>query len=305
MHDLIKQIEQAAAGSVTAEVRLLKQRRKALDDVIKFTLGISHLQKSLESVLLLKQPANSLPRELINILGNVSKGVANLSSAELSKRLISIEKTIQQDVETIMGISNKLEMLDMTLTNKNDAESNPEKYHSIVTDFRRRTNTAIILKLHLRQRGIVAKESVIPVTTDALISQVSKLVAEEKKCSQRIIEQLQEFDLEIGKTIGNIKTHDEIKKIALLMKHHISKNIEHLRQGKDIDKLPFAVEVIELGTAETTDEKEQAESDNSGHSSNGNEISTTSQPAIIKSSFLIRLLKWFSSPWSVKWRDIK
>ena len=70
MHDLISQIENAAGGSITDEVRLLKERRKSLDDVIKFTLGINDLQKSLESILLLKQPTKDIPRDLLNVLGN-------------------------------------------------------------------------------------------------------------------------------------------------------------------------------------------------------------------------------------------
>ena len=77
MTDLIAQIESAAASSVTDEVRLLKERRKSLDDVIKFTLGINDLQKSLESVLLLKKPAKDIPSELLKILGNISDSVAN------------------------------------------------------------------------------------------------------------------------------------------------------------------------------------------------------------------------------------
>ncbi|MCK4865282.1 MAG: hypothetical protein KAT06_07605 [Gammaproteobacteria bacterium] len=52
---LISQIENAAGGSVTDEVRLLKERRKSLDDVIKFSMGINDSQKSLKSVLLPKQ----------------------------------------------------------------------------------------------------------------------------------------------------------------------------------------------------------------------------------------------------------
>ena len=233
MPDLIKQIEHAAAGSLTDEVRLLKQKRKTLDDVIRFTLGISHLQKSLEAVLLLKQPASSIPRELLNILGNISQKVASLPSNELEKRLERIEETIKQDIDTIMGISDQVEMLDPGSHKEVTTQVNPDECHSLVSDFRRRTNTAIILKLHLRKRGVSVKESIIPVTTDALVSQVSRLVNEEKKCTQRTIKQLTELDLEIGKIIGHENYNIDIKKYALLMKLQISKNIDHLKQGKE------------------------------------------------------------------------
>lgn len=309
MPDLIKQIEHAAAGSLTDEVRLLKQKRKTLDDVIRFTLGISHLQKSLEAVLLLKQPASSIPRELLNILGNISQKVASLPSNELEKRLERIEETIKQDIDTIMGISDQVEMLDPGSHKEVTTQVNPDECHSLVSDFRRRTNTAIILKLHLRKRGVSVKESIIPVTTDALVSQVSRLVNEEKKCTQRTIKQLTELDLEIGKIIGHENYNIDIKKYALLMKLQISKNIDHLKQGKDIEKMPFAIEIIELVSNDEKTEPSKESEINTPVPPNeitGNEpTGKDSTDPVIKISLAKKLMKWLSSPLSTKWRDIK
>jgi len=170
MQDLISQIENAAAGSITDEVRLLKERRESLDNVIRFSLGINDLQKSLESVLLLKKPAKDIPRDLLNILGNISASVANLPAIELAKRLELIEKTIKHDIDTIMGISNQMEILDSTALGDAESHITSTKLHELVSDFRRRTNTAIILKLHLRKRGAKVSESVIPVSTDDLVA---------------------------------------------------------------------------------------------------------------------------------------
>ena len=132
MTDLIAQIESAAAGSITDEVRLLKERRQSLDDVIKFTLGINDLQKSLESILLLKKPAKDIPRDLLTILGNISDSVANLPSNELSKRLQILEETIRNDINTIMGISNQLDMLDSTTANQKGSSVSSSKLHELV-----------------------------------------------------------------------------------------------------------------------------------------------------------------------------
>lgn len=307
MTDLIAQIENAAAGSVTDEVRLLKERRKSLDDVIKFTLGINDLQKSLESILLLKQPAKDIPRDLLSILGNISDSVANLPSNELSKRLKLIENTIQHDIDTIMGISNQLDILDSTALGDSDSHVTATKLRDLVTDFRRRTNTAIILKLHLRKRGAKVAESVIPVSTDVLVEQVSILVNEEKKCRERTIERLIELDQEIGNLIINPKHPEEIKKYALLLHDQINQNIGHLKEGKDIEKMPFAVEIIQIGEAKEKPAhvKKKKESKTKSHQPEENKNKKEPVTKLKKpSGFFKKIFKWFSSPWSVHWRDL-
>ena len=306
MHDLISQIEDAAGGSITDEVRLLKERRQSLDDVIKFSLGINDLQKSLESVLLLKQPPKDIPRDLLAVLGNISDSVANLPSNELSKRLDLIEKTIQQDINTIMGISSQLDILDSSTLDDTESHLSSTKLHELVTDFRRRTNTAIILKLHLRKRGANVSETVIPVSTDVLVEQVSKLVAEEQKCRERTIKGLTELDKEIGDLIINPKHPDEIKQYALMLHDQINQNIGHLKQGKDIEKMPFAVEIIEVGDSQekVTDNKKKNKDSKTKKKhrkkSKHKEDITTKKT----SGFFKKLFKWFSSSWSVHWRDL-
>jgi hypothetical protein len=308
MYDLIAQIENAAAGSITQEVRLLKERRKSLDDVIKLTLGINHLQKSLESILLLKQPAKDIPRDLLNTLGNISDSVANLPPNELSKRLDFLEKSIQKDIDAIMGISNQLEILDPTELGDSESKDTSERLHSLVSDFRRRTNTAIILKLHLRKRGVNVTESVIPVSTDVLVAQVSKLVIEEKKCCARTIKGLTDLNQELEEIIDNPGYADSIKPYALMMRQKINVNIEHLQKGKDIEKMPYVVEIIELGISKKekdTAVKSKEELKNKkpdSKSSVKKEKSGTKNKK--QSSFIKKLFKWLSSPWSVNWRDL-
>jgi len=308
MHDLISQIEDAAGGSVADEVRLLKERRKSLDDIIKLSLGINDLQKSLESVLLLKQPPKDIPRDLLNVLGNISSTVANLPSNELSKRLDLIEKTIQHDIDTIMGISNQMEILDSTNAGEAESELSSTKLRELVNNFRRRTNTAIILKLHLRKRGAHVSESVIPVSTDVLVEQVSKLVVEEKKCRARTIKGLTELDQEIGDLIINPKHPEKIKLYAVMLHDQINQNIGHLKQGKDIEKMPFAVEIIAVGKSKE-DIQEQKKNiketkANKKHHKRKNKRAASEAKNKKPSGFFKKLSKWFSTSWSVRWRDL-
>lgn len=308
MHDLITQIENAAGGSITDEVRLLKERRKSLDDVIKYTLGINNLQKSLESILLLKQPSKDIPRDLLNVLGNISDSVANLPANELSKRLLFLEKTIHDDLDAILGISSQLDILDPTTLGDSESKVKSDKLHNLVTDFRRRTNTSIILKLHLRKRGVNVAESVFPVSTDILIEQVSKLVIEERKCRERTIKELTELDQQVGDLIINPKHSSAIKQYALMIHDQINQNIGHLKQGKDIEKMPFAVEIINVGSTEEEpiqSEKKTKKSKSKKRVHINNTVNKILTDKSIKPiGFIKKLFKWISSPWSVRWRDL-
>lgn len=302
MHNLIKQIEQAAGGSVTEEIRLIKQRRKSLDHIIKFTLGISRLQKSLESVLLLKKPTKDIPRDLLKVLGNISDSVANLPSNELMKRLTRIEESIQEDMDAIMGITKNPDAIDASAKNK--VEDISENLQSLINDFRRRINTAIVLKLHMRTRGMDVAETTIPITAEELVTQVSKLVVEEKKCRTKTKDELQDMDNQMEAIINNDACPDEMKSYAASLRQQINKNIEHISKGKDIEKMPFVVEIIQMGeneisesdtTADSTTQTSETRSPNEA----GDEI-----PSKSKSGFFSKLLKWMTSSWTVKWKDI-
>lgn len=302
MYDIITQIEKSAAGSVTDEIRLLKQRRKSLNYIIKFTLGISRLQQSLESVLLLKQPTKDIPRDLLKVLGNISDNVSNLPSHELMKRLTRLEESIKNDMSNIMGISKQPDSIDAT--NSTHPEDVSNDLQLLINDFRRRINTAIVLKLHMRTRGMEVAETTIPVTADELVSQVSKLVVEENKCRTRTKDELQSMANEMSSILKNENCPDAMKNYATELQQQINKNIEHLNKGKSIEKMPYVVEIIQMGEDKNTEPNPTAPLEHIEESTDApKEADTLSD--VRKSTFIYKLKRWLSTPWSVKWKNIK
>lgn len=302
MQDIITQIEHAAAGSVSEEIRLIKQRRKSLDHIIKFTLGVSRLQKSLESVLLLKKPTKDIPRDLLKVLGNISDNVANLPSKELMKRLTRIEKSIQEDMNTIMGITKQPDSIDAS--NSIQPEDISDKLQTLINDFRRRINTAIVLKLHMRTRGMDVSETTIPVTAEELVSQASKLVVEEKNCRTKTKDELEAMDNQMEMIINNEDCPKAMKNYADQLRQEIHQNIEHLNKGRDIEKMPYVVEIIQMGEDQTT----KSESTSQATKINENSAATEEVPKISndqKLSFFNKISKWLETPWAVKWKDIE
>lgn len=302
MQDLIKQIEHAAAGSVTEEIRLIKQRRKSLDHIIKFTLGINRLQQSLESVLLLKKPTKDIPRDLLKVLGSISDNIANLPSNELMKRLTRIEESIQNDMDNIMNITKQPDTINASSSNQPEDVS--DKLQLLINDFRRRINTAIVLKLHMRTRGMKVAETTIPVTAEELVTQVSKLVVEEKKCRIKTQDELHAMENQMQMILNNEDCPEGMKKYAAELQQQINKNIEHLNKGKDIEKMPFVVEIIQMGENDTTEPNPSNSSTQIEESMTSAEDSTTATNDK-NLGFFSKLVKWMSSSWSVKWNDIK
>ena len=302
MHDIITQIELSAAGSVSEEIRLIKQRRKSLDHIIKFTLSISRLQKSLESVLLLKKPTKDIPRDLLKVLGNISDNVVNLPSNELMKRLTRIEKSIQEDMNAIMGITTQPDSIDTS--NSNQPEDVSKNLQSLINDFRRRINTAIVLKLHMRTRGMNVAETTVPITAEELVSQVSKLVVEEKKCRTKTKDELEAMGNQIEKIINNEDCPTTMKTCAHQLLQEIHQNIEHLNKGKDIEKMPYVVEIIQMGEEQTTKPEPTSQETKISKNSDATE-EVTKVSSNKKLSFFNKISKWLETPWAVKWKDIE
>lgn len=304
MDHLISQIEQGATGSLTDEIRVLKCHRQSLAQVIKFTLSVSRLQKSLESVLLLKRPAADIPRDLLKVLGNISDGVANLPSTELEKRLARIEETMQADMDNILGLTNQPGDMDGQSGNEHSNHVSPEMYQKLVNDFRRRANTAIVLKLHLRSRGIAVEESILPVEPETLVSQATKLAVEEKKCRERAAEELKIMDKQMEAIAFNDDLPTEMQICALELRGQIEKNINHLTMGRDIEKMPFAIDIIQMGEAEADHPDQLKKKTTKPLQTITQKVSDTNvTPMPEKNGLFARIRIWFKTPWSVKWRD--
>lgn len=175
MDRLISQIEEAASGAISDEIRLIKERRQALAQVIRLNLSVSRLQRSIESVALLKKPSKEIPKELSKALGHLSDKVASLPTHELSSSLERIEQTLKNDVEYITGIADNISILDSKNDDKTNRRPPASVLEKLVNNFRRRTNTAIVIRLHLRNRGVYVDEALIPIAPDKLVSQASKL----------------------------------------------------------------------------------------------------------------------------------
>ena len=93
-----------------------------------------------------------------------------------------------------------------------------------------------------------------------------------------------------------------------MLHDQINQNIGHLKQGKDIEKMPFAVEIIEVGKS-----KEDIQDQNESIKETKAKIkhqNINNKPAVSKtenkkpSGFFTKLFKWFSSSWSIRWRDL-
>ena len=88
-----------------------------------------------------------------------------------------------------------------------------------------------------------------------------------------------------------------------MLHDQISQNIEHLKQGKDIEKLPFAIEIIQVGKSKDNLEPTKINIQKQNLKENV-KIEVTKAINKKPTSLIRKLFKWLSSPWSVHWRDL-
>lgn len=311
MDQLISQIDEAASGALSDEIRLIKERRQALAQVIKLSLSVSRLQRSIESVVLLKKPSREIPKELLKALGTLSDKVTNLPTNELSMYLQRIEQTLKSDVEYITGIADDISILDSKNDDKKDLRPPAGVLEKLVNNFRRRANTAIVLRLHLRNRGVYVDEALFPVAPDKLVSQASKLAVEENRCRTEASKELDSMDIQIEKVLENSECPDAIRKVARSIKDVIKKNKDHLEHGRNIEKLPFAKTIIQSGEAEPENPEDAlapAATTTKGSIETVRKkahVPYSDQESAEERSVKERMKIWITTPWSVSWKDTK
>ena len=93
---------------------------------------------------------------------------------------------------------------------------------------------------------------------------------------------------------------DAMKQYTAELQQQIKKNIEHLNKGRDIEKMPFVLEIIQMG------ENDKETNDSAGIEKDISPIDdATTEANENKLSFFGKVERWMSTPWSVKWKDIK
>lgn len=292
--------------SPTAEFEIIKQKRSALQKLIKLTATLNRLHQGLKSVVLMGGPTSQLPEKIITKFIFLSEGLKNKSIDTLQNTLLSTDQKIEHDIKHVLEISQKSDALleqYLGVTGNKLTEVLKEDFHEHVNDFRKNSQTSITLRIALKTRNAIVKSFKLPVPESFIKKQIVSLNEKENKCREVIKKDMSSLQTEVTSLLTRDDCSDEIKTTLLDIHSELKTNSAHLESGLPIDEMPIAYESIELsGEAKVVEEVEAiiAEANQQTETSKAEAV-TASRPRM---SYIKRLWIWLNSPWKKKWKDI-
>lgn len=300
-------MEEKRPANSTRKLALITEQRAALEKVVKISLAITHLQNGLESMLTIGREASQLPPEHIKTFEVISESIKHLPTGELKSAVSHLDSYITTALHGVMELVSQGENLLSGNNVDTDEISNLHKdIHIRLNTFRRKSQTAVVVRLLLRRRGFNTVPFVLPIPESTIVSKIIELEEKEKRCRQRIGE---EIDL-MESYIDNLLQTEELPAFAReemqKVKVSLQNNRTHLLEGKPIDELPIVFEIVEMGDESIVYDLGIESHNEESRNKNTKETSATTQPEQSRKrrGLFSRLKIWITSPVNVHWKDI-
>ncbi|WP_126453912.1 hypothetical protein [Sulfuriflexus mobilis] len=291
------------AASSANKLALITEQRSALEKVVKISLAITRLQSGLESMLILGQETSQLSQGHIKTFEIISKSIKHLPTDKLKSALTHLDSYINTALHSVMDLVAQGE----TLLIEDDVDAGKlgnihKDIHSRLNTFRRKSQTAVVVRLLLRKRGINTAPFSLPIPESSITDKITELEGKEKHCRQRIkneIDIMETYVDSLLKTEGlPASTCEEMREV----KASLQKNRQHLLAGRPIEEMPIVFEIIEMGDESKIYDlgsdalnEEQVIPD---------ETQAETEQNRMHRGFYSRLKDWLASPVNVRWKDI-
>lgn len=291
------------AASSANKLALITEQRSALEKVVKISLAITRLQSGLESMLILGQETSQLSQGHIKTFEIISKSIKHLPTDKLKSALTHLDSYINTALHSVMDLVAQGE----TLLVEDDVDAGKlgnihKDIHSRLNTFRRKSQTAVVVRLLLRKRGINTAPFSLPIPESSITDKITELEGKEKHCRQRIkneIDIMETYVDSLLKTEGlPASTCEEMREV----KASLQKNRQHLLAGRPIEEMPIVFEIIEMGDESKIYDlgsdalnEEQPIPD---------EAQAETEQNRMRRGFYSRLKDWLASPVNVRWKDI-
>lgn len=293
-----------------AELNALTAKREAIRRVIEIGQAIERLQQSLEAVLLMGKPTRDIPAKALRAFEELNTQTKIMPTDKVIEGMHRLEKGIQQRLEMIMEIAEGGEEKAAELPDTSE----------LLEEFRRKSQTAVALRILLRERGVPTKPTEISVPTSLLREQMSALEQREARCRTRIKDDLTDMRLDVERILNSDNCPASIRTIVEGVRDEIDLNLSYIASGKTIASMPMAIDIVEVGEEASEQESiygthpEAATSEPAAAPAAAQASAITTEPPApagtdvetmeVRRGLIERLVEWLRTPWGYKWSDI-
>lgn len=295
-------------SSSADELLLIAEQRHALEDVVKISLAVTRLQNGLQAVLELGKPTNQISKAYLQKFDVIRNSISAQPTDKLETSLVFLNDYIQKDIAEVMHIVDRAERaLDAHDTSSINQQAIHEDIHTRLDDFKRKSQTAIVIRILLRERGISTTAIEVEVSEEQLVEKIAELDSKEKACRQRIHTEINLMNRYVDNILGMEDIADAVKEEMQLIKQSLLLNLDHLLAGKQLEDLPIVFEIVEMGSEEDhrlaftpTSLPREAPEATAVPKQTHQPTAQTGK----RRGFFSKLWEWSTTPTSVSWKDI-
>ncbi len=282
----------------TDALRLIEQKRIALEAVVQLARSIEKFEQSLSAVLFLSGSAMKIPRTVLKTFRSLETQFEDRPNTELEQAIKGLEHLLQHDLAQIMGITISEEQWKFSasrITEDNTFAQEVDEISHLLDSLRRRAQTTVYLRLLLRDRGVHTDPLLFSVSDEDIQVHITQLLAEEAICRSRIIEDVQIICGDIEQMLSSHELPGYVIKDLSETRHNLEANLRMLRAGKKIEDIPFSFETISV--VNPMGESFDIEL------ANPSSIPASEKPH--RRSLFNSLLLWLTTSWRTSWSDIR
>lgn len=309
--------DDSLALTPTRALHNLEERRRFLQRLVGATRMIEVLKHSMEHMLNQGAPDADKHPQMAQFLAELDRKVRVLPDAEVALRLETLDQRLCGLFERLTPFIDQINAADTPIEelSLNAAEED-------IYTLKRIARTALALRGLLRQRGQGVSDLLLPLDRDRLQDQLQAIRAEEQKARRLVIQQVARIGGEVRQLLDRAELTGSMRSLLEQMLMGLRANLAHLKEGKSVLELPLKIEnscflepapetaspsTGERGsTLALPDAKAapQARTEPKPQSVEPREAGTD-LPYLPRPGLARTIRLWISSPWEVKWRDIR
>mgnify|MGYP000064089108 CR=1 FL=1 len=235
------------------EIKLLAEKREALERLINAAKQVTRLAGSLDALKELVKPSQQASTRL-KFLQDITVHFDDFDTQELSVRLSKLDGFLQSDYLDVVKLSefNEQELLEKYGSNVSD--ENVQSLSKRLQDFRRRAQTDVAIRVILHGRGVPLHALEFPMSQEQLQEKASEIKKKESHCKEKVKSQLEDTINTTRKILSSGQYPKSLKDSLLDVHKELRQSLDLLNQGKSIEDIPSLVETIDIESAQPAEE---------------------------------------------------
>jgi len=289
--------------SATTDLEIIRQKRTALQKLVKLTRMLNQLHQGLQSVILMGKSVAQIPQKVIDKFITLTESLKEKPTEIIQNTLTSTDVKIQSDIKRVLEISQKSNELleqEMGATGTKLADAIKDDYHDFVNGFKKKSQASITLRIALKTRKALVNAFNLPVPEAFIKNQIISLNVKEERCRELIKQDMNSLQTDVNLMLTNVNCSDEVKQVLEKIKTELKDNADYFNSGKSIDGMPIIYESIELsGSPQVVEEIEEIITPHKEESVIEAPVETERK----KLGFFRHLANWLTAPWGQSWKD--